>query len=57
MANEARQMTCKVIEMAQEGVLSWEMLARDCLNYMSEAEVQDMTECYHYFDFDEDNDE
>lgn len=34
--------TCKVIEMAENGVLSWETIARECLQYMSEDDVADM---------------
>jgi hypothetical protein len=28
--------------MAEQGVIDWESLARDCMNYMSEHDVADM---------------
>ena len=54
MANEARRATARVIELAEEGVLVWEQIARDCMNYMSEDEVADMAHSNGYFEFDED---
>ena len=50
MANEARQATRRVIELAEEGVLVWEQIARDCMNYMSEYDVRDMAEGNGYFE-------
>ena len=50
MANESRRATRRVLELAEEGVLLWEQIARDCLNYMSEADVKDMAEGNGYFD-------
>ena len=47
-----RKATNKVIEMAEEGVLSWETIARAALNYMSEDEVADMAQ---YNEFIEDD--
>lgn len=38
----ARESTIKVIELAEQGVLAWETIARECLSYMSEADVDDM---------------
>jgi len=57
MANEARQATRRVIDMAEEGILTWEQVARDCMNYMSESEVADMAHCNGYFEFEEQEDE
>jgi hypothetical protein len=58
MANESRQATRKVIELADEGVLTWEQVARDCMNYMSEDEVADMARGNDYFEgFQEEEDE
>ena len=34
--------TAKLIEMAENGVLSWETIARECLQEMSEDDVADM---------------
>jgi len=37
-----REITCKLIELAEEGSLPWETIARCALGYMSESEVKDM---------------
>ena len=37
-----REITCKLIELAEEGSLPWETLARCALGYMSESDVKDM---------------
>ncbi len=39
-ARRSRAYTCKLIELAEEGVLTWEQIARDALGWMSEDEVQ-----------------
>lgn len=39
-----RTATCKIISLCEDGVLSWEALARECLARMSEDEVQEMSE-------------
>ena len=57
MANESRQATREVLELAEEGVLLWEQIARDCMNYMSEDEVADMARINGYLEFEEDEDE
>ena len=51
-----RKATNKVIEMAEEGVLSWETIARAALDYMSEDEVADMAQCNEFIE-DEDEEE
>ncbi len=53
MANEARSATGRVIDMADQGVLAWEQIARDCMNYMSEHDVADMAHCNGYFEHEE----
>lgn len=40
----AREATCELIDMAENGTISWETIARECLQYMSEDEVRDMAE-------------
>lgn len=47
-----REATEKLINLAEEGVLSWEAIARAALNYMSEDDVKDMAE-YNEFIEDE----
>lgn len=39
-----REVTCKVLDMAENGLLNWETIARECLEYMSEDDVRDMAE-------------
>ena len=36
----SRRYTVELIEMADQGLISWENLARDALGWMSEAEVE-----------------
>lgn len=53
-----RKATNKVIELAENGVLSWEQVARECLAEMSEDDVADMANTCDWFDPDgEDEDE
>lgn len=37
-----RYRTAQLIDKAEEGLLSWEDIARECLAYMSEDDVADM---------------
>ena len=37
-----REYTNKIIEMAEEGIIDWEDIARAALNWMSEDDVRDM---------------
>lgn len=39
-----RTATCKLIELAKEGALNWEGIARECLQRMSEDDVKEMAE-------------
>jgi hypothetical protein len=36
---QSRSVTNEVLDLAEQGVISWESLARDCLRWMSESEV------------------
>lgn len=51
-----RKITNKIIEFAEEGVLSWETIARECLAEMSEDDVADMNNICGWVD-DEDEEE
>ena len=53
----AREATCELIEMAENGEISWETIARECLQYMSEDEVRDMAESNDWIDLEEDFEE
>ena len=39
-----RYATCKLLEMAESNCLSWETIARECLEFMSEDDVRSMAE-------------
>lgn len=43
-----RKTTNLLIDLAETEVIEWETLARQCLNYMSEAQVVDMAEAHGY---------
>ena len=45
-----RTATCKVIELVENCVLSWETVARECLQYMSEDDVADMANSCNWLD-------
>lgn len=53
----ARSATCELIEMAEYGEISWEMIARECLQYMSEDEVRDMAEYNDWIDPEDDEED
>ena len=52
-----REFTCKLIEAADEGSLSWEIIARSALTYLSESEVAEMISLNELLPNDEDVDE
>ena len=43
--------------MAEEGIISWETLARDLIGWMSEHEVVDFARAQEYFEFAAEEDE
>ena len=53
----ARSATCELIEMAENGLLSWDTIARECLQYMSEDEVRDMAESNDWIDPEDDEED
>ena len=50
----SREATCQLIDMCEDGILSWEALARECLQYMSEDDVQDMAESNDWIEDEDD---
>ena len=50
---EATPATNQLLEMAQDGIISWEYLARSALCYMSESDVADMCESEGYLEEEE----
>jgi hypothetical protein len=47
-----RKNTSRLLDLAEQGVISWESLARDALNWMSDSEVQEFAERNDYFGHD-----
>ena len=52
-----REVTEKLIDLAEDGVLSWEAIARAALDYMSEDEVADMARCNELIEDEEEDEE
>jgi hypothetical protein len=52
-----RKVTNKVLEAADEGLLTWEHIASAALKYMSEDQVADMAHANEFFMYEEDDDE
>lgn len=50
-----RQATNKILDMCDEGLLTWPDVAKEALNYMSEDEVADMARDCGWFDDDDDD--
>ena len=48
-----RKYTNQLIEMMESGIIDPEQLARECLSYMSEADVEDMARTSYEIDLDE----
>ena len=45
---QSRPVTSELLDLAEQGVLTWEQLARDALGWMSEAEVQQFAQSNDY---------
>jgi hypothetical protein len=54
--SDVREITNRLYDLVDEGVLSWDMIARACLSYRSESDVADMAQ-YNYLIDDENDDE
>jgi len=50
----SRKVTAEVLDLAEQGVIDWESLARDCLAWMSEDEVAQFAQHNGYIVDDED---
>ena len=48
---EVRKVTCKLLELADEGTISYKTLAECALKYMSEDEVRDMAEANELLEY------
>ena len=51
---KSREMTNKILEAVEAGLIDKDMLIMACLKYMSEAEVADMAHANELFGFDDD---
>lgn len=54
---EVRQTTCKLLELADIGMISYKTLAECALKHMSEDEVRDMAEANELLDEEEDDED
>lgn len=53
MSTRPREMTCRLLEILDEGLLDKDQVINACLSYMSEAEVKDMCEVNEFFTLNE----
>ena len=51
---QSRPITSELLDLAEQGMLTWEQLARDALGWMSEAEVQKFAQANDYLQEQED---
>lgn len=49
----SRRASCELVEPAEQGVVDWEMLARDLIGWMSEADVKQFVEQMDYLPVDD----
>lgn len=54
---QSRKVTSQLLDMADEGMIDWETLARDALGWMSEDEVAEFARRNDYITEDEGDDE
>jgi len=53
----SREITNKLLELLEEGALSWQTVARECLCYMSEDDVADMDNVARFIEEEDDEDD
>lgn len=54
--SDVRKVTTQLIDLVDDGVLSWETIAMACLSYMSEDHVADMASDNYLIDDENDDD-
>jgi hypothetical protein len=54
---KAREVTNKIFDAVDEGVLSWEQVARGALQYMSEQDIAEMAHNEEFFLYEEDEED
>ena len=52
-----RQVTGKLIDMADDGIISWESVALACLRYFCESDIADMARCEFDIGIDDDDEQ
>jgi hypothetical protein len=55
--SDVREITNRLYDLVDDGVLTWEQIARECLSYMAEYQVADMAYCGYLIDDENDDDE
>ena len=50
---KSRENTVKLLDLAEQGVIDWESLARDLLGWLSDYEVGEFVRANDYFNDDE----
>jgi len=53
----SRRVTCELLDLAEQGVIDWETLARDALGWMSEAEVAEFARRNDYINDEEESED
>jgi len=53
----ARKITNELIDLCEQGIVSWESIARECLCYMSEYDVKDMNDVAQFIEETEEVDD
>ena len=53
----SREITCKLYDLVDEGVLTWEQIGKAALGYMSEYDVADMAETEGFVEPEEEEDD
>jgi DNA-binding transcriptional regulator YdaS (Cro superfamily) len=48
-----RPVTCEMIERAESGEITWEALARDMMNWVTDNQVHDMAEANGYIVYED----
>ena len=54
---QSRPVTSELLDLAEQGAIDWETLARDALGWMSEAEVQRFAQANDYLQEQEDEED
>ena len=57
MARSIREITNRIYEAVDEGVLTWQQIAEAALTYMSESDVADMAHNEEFFMYEDEEEE